>query len=104
MLSNESLFYNFSLREMFKHGLFSGLYFPAFVLNTERYGVSPYSVRMRENTNLEKLRNWRLHTVSIRTTDSFTAAFLLSIYLSIYLSIRLSRLDVIVSLSSEDDM
>ena len=100
MLSNESLFYNFSLREMFKYGLFSGLYFPAFVLNTERYGVSPYSVRMRENTNLEKLRNWRLHTVSIRTIDSFTAAFLLSIYLSI----RLSRLDVIVSLSPEGDM
>ena len=78
MLSNESLFYNFSLREVFnsKYGLFSGLYSPAFVLNTERYEVSPYSVRMRENTNLEKLRNWRLHTVSIRTIDSFTAAFL----------------------------
>ena len=38
--------------------------------------------------------------MSIRTIDSFTAAFLLSIYLSI----RLSRLDVIVSLSPEDDM
>ena len=32
---------------------FSGPYFPAFGLNTERYSVlciSPYSVRMRENT------------------------------------------------------
>ena len=30
---------------------YSGPYFPAFGLNTERYGVSPYSVRMRENTD-----------------------------------------------------
>ena len=34
---------------------FSGPYFPAFGLNTERYReklrISPYSVRMRENTD-----------------------------------------------------
>ena len=33
---------------------YSGLHFPAFRLNTERYGVSPYSVRMRENANQNK--------------------------------------------------
>ena len=36
-----------------KYGVISGPYFPAFELNTERYEVrsfSPYSVRMRENT------------------------------------------------------
>ena len=29
---------------------YSGPYFPAFGMNTERYCISPYSVRMRENT------------------------------------------------------
>ena len=28
---------------------YSGPHFPAFRLNTERYSISPYSVRMREN-------------------------------------------------------
>ena len=49
---------------MSKYGVFAGPYFPAFGLNTERYAVSlriqskcgkilrisPYSVRLRENT------------------------------------------------------
>ena len=39
-----------------KYGVFSGPYFPAFGLNTERYGISPYSVRMRENTDQKKRR------------------------------------------------
>ena len=44
-----------------KYGVFSGPYFPAFGLNnTERYRISPYSVRMRENTDLKKLRIWTL--------------------------------------------
>ena len=33
---------------------YSGPHFPVFRLNTERYGVSPYSVRMRENANQNK--------------------------------------------------
>ena len=55
---------------------FSGLYFLAFGLNTERYSVfsriwteygeklciSPYSVRMRENTDQKNLRIWTLFT------------------------------------------
>ena len=44
-----------------KYGVFSGRYFPAFGLNTERYGIrniSPYSVRMREDTDQKKLRIW----------------------------------------------
>ena len=36
---------------MSKYGVFSGPYFPAFGLNTERYCISPHSVRMRENTD-----------------------------------------------------
>ena len=32
---------------------FSGPYFLVFGLNSERYGISLYSVRMRENTNQE---------------------------------------------------
>ena len=53
------------LRRVYKYGVFSGPYFPAFGLNTERYVVrtiSPYSVRMRENTDQKKLRIWKLST------------------------------------------
>ena len=42
-----------------KYAVFSGPYFSAFGLNTERNGVwsiSPYSVRMRENTDQKKPR------------------------------------------------
>ena len=35
---------------------FSGPYFPAFGLNTERKSISPYSVGMRENTDQNKVR------------------------------------------------
>ena len=45
---------------MSKYGVFSGPYFAAFGLNTERYGVSPYSGRMRENMDQKKLRIWTL--------------------------------------------
>ena len=40
-----------------KYGVFSGPYFPAFGLICR---ISPYSVRMRENTNQKKLRIWTL--------------------------------------------
>ena len=50
-----------TLREVSKYRVFSGPYFPAFGLNTERYRVS---VRMRENTDQKKLRIsiWTLFT------------------------------------------
>ena len=37
------------------HGVYSGPYFPAFGLR-----ISPYSVRMQENTDQKKLRIWTL--------------------------------------------
>ena len=47
-----------------KYGAFSGPYFPTFGPNTERYGsISPYSVRMRKNTDHKNLlRMWTLFT------------------------------------------
>ena len=46
-----------------KYGVLSGPYFPTFGLNTERYlRITPYSVRMRENTDQKKLRIWTLFT------------------------------------------
>ena len=42
--------------------IFSGPYFPAFGLNTES-SISPYSVRMRENTDQKKLRIWTFFTL-----------------------------------------
>ena len=54
-----------------KYGVFSGSYFPAFVLNTERYCISPYSVRMRENPDQKKLRIWTLFTQWRITPDIF---------------------------------
>ena len=46
-----------------KHGGFSGPYFPAFGLNAERSPrISPYSVRMRENTDQKNLLIWTLFT------------------------------------------
>ena len=39
---------------MSKYRVYSGPYFPAFGLNTERYGASPYSVRIRKNTDQKK--------------------------------------------------
>ena len=50
---------------------FSGPYFPAFGLNTERYSVlciSPYSVRMRENTEQITPNTDTFHAVIISTT------------------------------------
>ena len=50
---------------------FSGPYFPAFGLNTERYSVlciSPYSVRMRENTEQKTPNTDTFHAVIISTT------------------------------------
>ena len=44
----------------------SGPYFPVFELNTEIY-LSPYSVRIRENTDQKKLRIWILFTYWIIT-------------------------------------
>ena len=45
-----------------KYGVFSGPYFHACGQNTERYSVSPYSIRMRENTDQKKLRVWTIFT------------------------------------------
>ena len=48
-----------------EYGVFSCPFFPAFGLNTEGYWilrVSPYSVRMWENTDQKKLRIWTLFT------------------------------------------
>ena len=39
--------HTYTVWKVSKYRVFSGLYFPAFGLNTERYGVS---VRMQENT------------------------------------------------------
>ena len=49
--------------ESVRIGNFPGPYIPAFELNTERYCISPYSVRMREEKyGPEKLRIWTLFT------------------------------------------
>ena len=47
-----------------KYGVFSGPYFPALGLNTERCRISPYSVRMRGNTDQKQLRIWTIFTQS----------------------------------------
>ena len=52
----------FTVWKVSKYGVFSGLYFPTFGLDTERYSISPYSVWMRENTEQKKLRIWTLFT------------------------------------------
>ena len=49
-------------RKVPKHGVLSGPYLPVFKLNTERYGISPYSVQIRENKDQEKLRIRTLFT------------------------------------------
>ena len=48
-------FWSVTAWKVSKYGVFSVPYFPAFELNT---GISPYSVRMRENTDQKKLRIW----------------------------------------------
>ena len=52
----------YSLREKRPNTEFFWSDFPAFGLNTERHSISTYSVRMRENTDLKKLRIWTLFT------------------------------------------
>ena len=48
---------------MSKYRVFSDPYFPAFGLNTERWrSISPYSVRMQENTDQKILHIWTLFT------------------------------------------
>ena len=46
----EGIFYIHSVKSVLIQS-FSGPYFPAFKLNMERYNISLYSVRMRENTD-----------------------------------------------------
>ena len=66
-----------------KYGVFSGPYLPAFGLNTGRYArirtedgeirsISPYSVRMRENTDQKKLSIWTLFTPCYAQIPIFT--------------------------------
>ena len=84
-------FFNFAEWKVSKNGIFSGPYFPVFRLNTGKYGkhrvkriqirsffwslffripteygeilsISPFSVRMRENTDQQKLRIWKFFT------------------------------------------
>ena len=52
----------FTVWNVAKCVVFSGPYFPTFGLNRERYFVSPYSVRIQENTDQKKLRIWTLFT------------------------------------------
>ena len=67
-----------------KYGDFSGPYFPAIELNTERYlfprnrteygerrSISPYSVRLRENTDQKKLRIWTFFTHCLWDLDNW---------------------------------
>ena len=83
--------FNFAEWKVSKYGVFSGPYFPVFWLNTGKYGkhpvkriqirsffwslffripteygeilsISPFSVRMRENTDQQKLRIWKFFT------------------------------------------
>ena len=49
---------------------YSGPYFPAFGLNTERYGeISPYLVKMRENTDQNNSEYW--HFLRIFSRDIY---------------------------------
>ena len=46
---------------------YSGPYFPAFGLNTERYGeISPYLVQMRENTDQNNSEYWHFLRIFCR--------------------------------------
>ena len=83
--------YNFTEWKVSKYGVFSGPYFPAFRLNTGKYGkhrvksiqirsffwspfsristeygeilcICPFCVRMRESTDQQKLRIWTFFT------------------------------------------
>ena len=44
-------FMKIALRKKCPYLNFSGPHFPAFGPNMDRYGISPYSVRIRENTD-----------------------------------------------------
>ena len=55
---------------------FSAPQFPTFGLNTERFRISPYSVRMWENTDLEKLCIWTLFTQWYGTNTSYNSCFI----------------------------
>ena len=50
-----------TLSKVSKLGFFAGLYFAVFGLN-RRHCISPYSVRIRENTDQKKLCIWTLFT------------------------------------------
>ena len=55
-ISDGTKSYTYTVWNVSKYGVFSGLYFPAFGLNTEIRSISLYSVRMRENTEQKKLQ------------------------------------------------
>ena len=66
-----------------KYGDFSGPYFPAFELNTERRSISPYSVQMQENMDQKKLRIRTLFTQWL--CCSFTVHAGIYLWLAIFL-------------------
>ena len=61
-LRNEMNLVSFTVWNVSKCGVFSFPYFPAFGLNTEIRSISPYSVRMRENTEQKEVRIWIFFT------------------------------------------
>ena len=61
---------------MWKHAVFSGLYFPIFGLNTEISGVNfRYSAQSWENTDQEKLRILQCIIVRINQTMEDDTSF-----------------------------
>ena len=53
-LSSHNSFVDITAWEVFKYGVFSGPYFPAFGQNTDRYGVS-----LRIQSECGKMWNWK---------------------------------------------
>ena len=62
---------------------FSGPHFAVFGLNTEIYCISPYSVRIQENTDQKKLRYLEtFHAVLESYSESFASFRKISVWLS----------------------
>ena len=68
--------YIFTAGKMSKYGVFSGSYFPAFGLNTERYKVREIRVIFSPNEG-------KYGPEKSRYLDTFHAVFILTIYLGV---------------------